>query len=222
LTGTGAEPVLEVASSELELLIKSAEAGASPEKLSAMLARLKLERAAVRLQRIADQARNLAQRLGKGSLHIDVQAQGDVRFERQRWAPFWAAFVHPLRNALDHGIETPEQRKAAGKPEQGKLTIAVRGDPQSITVELSDDGRGIDFDKVRSKARARGLPHDSEAELIEALFGDGFSTAEQITEISGRGVGMSALRKAARALGGSISVHSRPGQGTTLRVRFPV
>jgi two-component system chemotaxis sensor kinase CheA len=222
LMGTSSEPVLEVATSEVEALIKSAESGVAPSQLSAMLARLKLERAAVRLRRIADQARSLAGRLGKSGLEVDVQAQGDVRFDRQRWAPFWAAFVHPLRNALDHGIEAPEQRRAAGKPEQGKLTLAVRGDAQHITLELSDDGRGIDFEKVRSKARALGLPHATEAELLEALFNDGFSTADQITELSGRGVGMSALRRAAAELGGTVSVHSRRGKGTTLRLRFPV
>ena len=150
-----------------------------------------------------------------------MSAQGDVRFDRQRWAPFWAAFIHPIRNALDHGLESPAERIAAGKPPDGKLTIAVRGDRQSVTVELSDDGRGIDFDKVRTKARARGMPHATEADLLEAVFSDGFSTSDQVTELSGRGVGMSALREAARLLGGVVSLHSRRGEGTTLRVRFP-
>jgi two-component system chemotaxis sensor kinase CheA len=110
---------------------------------------------------------------------------------------------------------------AAGKSPVAKLVIAVRGDARSITVELCDDGRGIDFDKVRAKARAEGLPHESESQLIEALFSDGFSTRDQTTELSGRGLGMSALREAAQALGGAVSVHSKLGHGTTLHVRFP-
>jgi len=221
LLGTEGEPVIEVALSELEALMKAAQAAAPSSQLSAMLARLKLERAPVRLRRIGDQARSLAQRLGKGGLRIEVNAQGDVRFDRQRWAGFWAAFIHPIRNALDHGIEPAAERLAAGKPEHGKLEIAVRGDATSITVELSDDGRGIDFEKVRAKAQKLGLPHASEAQLLEALFNEGFTTSDQATELSGRGMGMSALREAARPLGGVVSVQSKPGQGTKLRVRFP-
>jgi two-component system chemotaxis sensor kinase CheA len=221
LLGTDAEPVVEVAVSELEALIKAAKSGAPGPQIASMLAKLKLERASVRLRRIAEQASSLADRLGKGPLSVAVDAQGDVRFERQRWASFWAAFVHPIRNALDHGIESPEERRAAGKPAQGKLRIAVRGDEVATTVELIDDGRGVDFDKVLHKARARGLPHATEAQLVEALFSDGFSTSDQATELSGRGVGMSALREAARSLGGVVSIQSKRGHGTTLRVRFP-
>jgi two-component system chemotaxis sensor kinase CheA len=221
LMGTDSEPVVEVTLVELEALMKAAGSGAPGTQISAMLARLKLERAPVRLRRVADQARSLAQRLGKSSLQVEVSAQGDVRFDRQRWAGFWAAFIHPIRNALDHGIESAEERVRAGKPPHGKLTIAVRGDAQAITVELIDDGRGIDFDKVREKARAAGLPHASEAQLVEALFSEGFSTNDQATELSGRGMGMSALREAARALGGSVTMQSQPGKGTTLRVRVP-
>jgi chemotaxis protein histidine kinase CheA len=160
--------------------MQAATTGAPGRQLSAMLARLKLERAPVRLRRIGDQARSLAQRLGKTSLRIEVQAQGDVRFDRARWASFWAAFIHPLRNAIDHGIESAEARSAAG------------------------------------------LPHATEAELLDALFADGITTADHATELSGRGVGMGALRAAAQALGGTVVLQSRRGQGTTLRVRVPV
>jgi two-component system chemotaxis sensor kinase CheA len=222
LLGTDSEPVVEVALSELEALMQAAARGAPGEEISRMLRRLKLERAPVRLRRIGDQARSLAQRLGKSSLRVDVHAQGDVRFDRQRWAAFWAAFIHPIRNAVDHGIESPEQRRAVGKPAEGRLAISARGDAQAIELELSDDGRGIDFEKVREKAKASGLPHATEAELLDALFADGVSTADHATELSGRGMGMGALRAAAKALGGSVSLQSKPGQGTTLRVRVPV
>jgi len=222
LLGTDQEPVVEVALSELEALIEAAQAGAPGTQLSAMLAKLKLERAPARLRRIGDQARSLAQRLGKGSLSIELSAQGDVRFDRQKWASFWTAFIHPLRNALDHGIEPAAERAVSGKAPQGKLRVAVSADPQFITIELSDDGRGVDFEKVRAKAQALGLPHASEAQLIETLFHEGFTTSDQATELSGRGMGMSALREAARSLGGVVSLTSKPGQGTTLRVRFPL
>jgi two-component system, chemotaxis family, sensor kinase CheA len=201
--------------------MNAAQSGAPGSQLSAMLARLKLERARVRLERVADQARSLAQRVGRTSLHVEVDARGDVRFDRQRWAGFWAAFVHPIRNALVHGIEPEAERIAAGKPPHGKLSFRVRGDARSIILELSDDGRGIDFERVREKAKAQGLPHATEAQLFEALWSDGFTTTEQATELSGRGVGMSALRAAAKALGGVVHLQSKRGQGTTLRVTFP-
>ena len=222
LLGTDQEPVVEVALPELEALMKAAQSGAPGAQLSAMLAKLKLERAPVRLRRLGDQARSLAQRLGKGSLRIELNAQGDVRFDRQKWAGFWAALIHPIRNALDHGIEPAAERAACGKPREGCLSVAVRGDEQFITIELSDDGRGVDFEKVRAKARALGLPHANDAQLVETLFNEGFTTSDQATELSGRGMGMSALREAARSLGGVVSLTSKPGQGTTLRVRFPV
>lgn len=221
LLGSDQEPLVEVAASELTGLLRAAERGAPPRELSKLLGRLKLERAAMRLRRIGDQARSLAQRLGKSSLVVQIDAQGDVRFDRQRWASFWAAFVHPIRNALDHGIESEAERVAAGKPPHGTLRIAVRADAQSLTVQLSDDGRGVDFEKVREKARALGLPHQSEADLTAALFNEGLSTVDQATELSGRGLGMSALREAARELGGVVTVQSQRGQGTTLSVRFP-
>ncbi len=220
LMGTESAPVVEVALSELEALLQAASRGA-PD-LPAMLARLKLERATVRLRRLGDQARSLAQRLGKGSLELELLDIGDVRFERQRWASFWAAFTHPLRNALDHGIESPEERMRAGKPASGRLRIAVRGEGGDVTIELADDGRGIDFERVRAKAQERGLPHETEAQLLEALYSDGLSTADHTTELSGRGVGMGAFRAAVRALGGQLTLQSTPGRGTTLRVRIPV
>jgi two-component system chemotaxis sensor kinase CheA len=221
LLGTNTEPVIEVTRSELAALLKAAESRPGAE-ISAMLARLQLERASVRLRRIGDQAQSLAQRLGKGSLRVEIEAHGDVRFDRQRWSGFWAAFVHAIRNALDHGIEPEAERAAAGKPAHGTLTLSVRGDARNITIELRDDGRGIDFDSVRAKARALNLPHATDQELLEALFSQGFSTSAVTTELSGRGIGLSALREAALALGGAISLQSGRGQGTTLRVRFPV
>ncbi|MDF3069789.1 MAG: hypothetical protein K0R38_5390, partial [Polyangiaceae bacterium] len=117
--------------------------------------------------------------------------------------------------------ESEAERVAAGKPPHGTLRIAVRADAQSLTVQLSDDGRGVDFEKVREKALALGLPHQSDADLTAALFNEGLSTVDQATELSGRGLGMSALREAARELGGVVTVQSQRGQGTTLSVRFP-
>lgn len=222
LSGTEAKAVLEMSFDELQELEAATQARVPYAKLAELLNRLKYERGVVRLRRIAEQAKSLAQRLGKGELDVEIQADPEVRFEPERWTPFWSSFVHVVRNALDHGIEAPVERLAAGKLERGQLKLVTESDAQTFTIEISDDGRGIDWSSVREKARERGLPHADEKELVDALFSDGLSTSETVSEISGRGVGMSAVRDAARKLGGVVTVASTVGVGTTVRFRFPI
>jgi two-component system chemotaxis sensor kinase CheA len=100
-----------------------------------------------------------------------------------------------------------------------RLSALVEG--EYFTVDLTDDGRGVDWARVREKARERGLPHATDQDLVNALFSDGLSTAETVSDVSGRGVGMSAVRDAARQLNGSVNVISKPNAGTTVRFRFP-
>jgi HPt (histidine-containing phosphotransfer) domain-containing protein/methyl-accepting chemotaxis protein len=222
LSGPEAEPVLEVSPEELRELEACTRARAPHAKLTTLLTRLKFERGIVRLRRVAEQAKSLAQRLGKGELDVHIEASPDIRFKAERWAAFWSSFVHVVRNALDHGIESPQARVAAGKPERGKLELIIQTDAEQLTIELSDDGRGIDWAGVADKARKLGLPSSTEKDLVDALFCDGLSTAENITEISGRGVGMSAVRDATRVLGGIVTVASTTNLGTTVRFRFPI
>jgi two-component system, chemotaxis family, sensor kinase CheA len=221
LSPAQAEPVAEVTHDELRELEAAAQARAPHTKLIALLQRLKYERGAVRLRRVAEQAQSLAQRLGRGELEIEIVASPDVRFRPERWAPFWSAFVHVVRNALDHGIEPPDARAALGKPAKGKLRLVAEAGDAALTIAISDDGRGIDWAKVRDKAQQRGLPDQTEQQLVEALFSDGLSTAETVTDISGRGVGLSAVREVAASLGGDVTVMASPGAGTTLSFRFP-
>jgi two-component system chemotaxis sensor kinase CheA len=114
LSGTEEEAVVEIAYEELEELDAAAAARVPHAQLCELLTRLRLERGVVRLRRVAEQAKNLAERLGKGGLDVQVDAGSEVRFQAERWAPFWSAFVHVLRNALDHGIEMPDARVLAG------------------------------------------------------------------------------------------------------------
>lgn len=109
----------------------------------------------------------------------------------------------------------------AGKPAEATLDIVAHALNGGMVVEVSDDGRGIDWTRLAEKAKAFGLPTDTRADLAAALFSDGTSTRDSVTETSGRGVGMSALKAACEALGGAISVESIPGKGTTLRFQFP-
>jgi two-component system chemotaxis sensor kinase CheA len=186
-----------------------------------MVETLRHEPTAVRFQRIGDQAKRLAARLRKDDLDIVIQANG-VRLPSDRWADLWSSAVHLLRNALDHGIESAEERLAAGKPAHGTLTFRSRIDGSRFVIEFSDDGRGIDWQRVAEKAKKLELSTTTREDLVKALLLDGFSTRDSADALSGRGVGMSAVRQAVEALGGSIQVISSPGKGTTWRLSIPV
>jgi two-component system, chemotaxis family, sensor kinase CheA len=214
------EAVIEVAYEELEELEAATAVRAPYARLGELLERLKLERGIVRLRRVAEQAKHLAERLGKVGLDVQVEVDSHVRFPAERWAPFWSAFVHVLRNALDHGIEAPETRTAIGKSAGGLLRLSARVAAQRLSIEISDDGRGIDWERVRIQATQRGLPHTTDQDLVEALFSDGLSLADTVSDVSGRGVGMGAVRDAARALGGNVHVSSRRGAGCTVHFDF--
>lgn len=209
---------LELDPADLAALEGALARGASHGELSALVASWRHERTEITLGRLADQARSLADRLGKGPLEVEI-AHHDVRLDPQRWRPVWSAMVHAIRNALDHGIEDAAERALRSKPAVARLQLVTRVDAGAILVEIVDDGRGIDWDRVRSKAAARGLAHDTHADLQRALLSDGFSTRDEVTLLSGRGVGLAALTAAAHTVGGAITIESRPNQGTRVRVR---
>jgi len=133
---------------------------------------------------------------------------------------------HLLRNSLDHGLESRDARQKADKPETGEVSLTVRQVGNEILIELADDGAGIDFDRVRERARAIGLvatdAEPTEQQLIECLFQPGFSTASKVTQISGRGIGMDVVRSEIAALGGRVEVQSRPGKGTQFNLYLPL
>jgi two-component system chemotaxis sensor kinase CheA len=222
LSGREAESVLELSHDELRELEAAVETRVPHTKLAELLSRLRSERGIVRLRRVAEQAKALARRLGKGELDVQIEASSEVRMQAEQWSSFWSSFVHVVRNAIDHGIELPAARVTAGKPERPQLKLSANSDARALTIEISDDGRGVDWAKVRDKAKERGLPSESQRDLVDALFSDGLSTAASVTEFSGRGVGMSAVRHAASQLGGVVSVTSTSGHGTTVRFRFPI
>jgi two-component system chemotaxis sensor kinase CheA len=178
-----------------------------------------LEPAVYPLERLAEQARSLAQRLGKGDLELTVRAER-VRLDPQKWRGLFNELVHVVRNAVDHGIETPERRRAAGKRAVGQLTLGAQMLAGVLTFEVSDDGAGIDWDRIRERGRARGLPCATEPELLEVLCQEGVSTRSQATETSGRGIGMAAVRQCVEQLEGRIEVRSSE-QGTTWLFHFP-
>ncbi|MFO0928245.1 MAG: ATP-binding protein [Gemmataceae bacterium] len=136
--------------------------------------------------------------------------------------------MHLVRNAVDHGIEAPEARRAVGKPEQGTVRLDVRHRAGLLAITVSDDGGGIPLDRLRHKVVERGLSKPdlvaamNDAELLEFLFLPGFTTTKQVTEYSGRGVGLDVVQDTVRKIGGSVRVSTRPGLGTSFHLSLPV
>ena len=219
LLGTQSQ-LVEISDEQFAALEAAARSGETGAPFLARVRSLKLESTAKRLGHVRRQALQLAERLGKSETRVAVEDHG-VRLDPKRWAGFWNAFVHGVRNALDHGIEPTEARLLAGKPGAGTVTLRARDDGERVVVEICDDGRGIDWPGLAARARVMGLPAETQSDLEKALFSDGVSTTEYISDVSGRGVGMGALLAATQALGGKLSVRSAVNQGTTLHFSFP-
>ncbi len=216
----GDRAALQVTRVEYDSLLAAVDGEVPHAELGRVMRAWTLEPTEVRLLRIAQQARSLARRLDKGDIAVVVEANG-VRLPIERFAGFWGAFVHVVRNAIDHGLETPDERTAAGKLAPGTLTVRTFADDSELVVSLEDDGRGIDWDRVATSARKHGLPHQTRADLEAVLFADGISTKEVTTELSGRGVGMGAVLAEVRDLGGQLSVSTTSGRGTRWTASFP-
>jgi two-component system, chemotaxis family, sensor kinase CheA len=211
--------ILEVDDRKYFDLLAALLARVPHDELARMVADWRNEPIAVRLERFAEQARRIAARLGKT---VDVTVDdGDISLDPTRWSSFWGSFIHAVRNAVDHGVEAPDVRRAKGKPERGQLILQARRQDSVLLVRIADDGAGIDWGAVADKATELGIPATTRAELHELLFRDGVTTRHEATEISGRGVGMGALRAATEALGGRVGVASE-GQGTVIECRIPL
>jgi two-component system sensor histidine kinase and response regulator WspE len=175
---------------------------------------------------LARMVRDVARRLGKQVRFQVLGKETDV--DRDILDRLEAPLGHLLRNALDHGLETPAERRAAGKPETGSLTLEARHHAGMLDIRVTDDGRGIDVERVRRKAVERRLTTAdmaarlSDAEVLEFLFLPGFSTAETVTDVSGRGVGLDAVQAMAQAVGGAVRVSPTPGRGTRFELVLPI
>ena len=134
--------------------------------------------------------------------------------------------IHMIRNSVDHGIESPEERIAAGKNPQGTVTLSARHAGAFVLITISDDGKGLNKEKIYEKAIERGLvqpgTNPTDSEIYEMIFLPGFSTAEKVSSVSGRGVGMDVVKRDIAALSGSVSIESRPGQGTDFILKIPL
>jgi len=172
--------------------------------------------------RLRRMVRQISTELGK-TIALSISAEGEM--DRSVLERMIAPLEHMLRNAMDHGIESPEERRAQGKPETGNIRISLYREGSEVFIKIEDDGRGLDLQKIRNKAIERGLikpetemsDHDLQQLILEA----GFSTAEKVTQISGRGVGMDVVSSEIKHLGGVIEIDSKQGVGSTFTVRLP-
>lgn len=170
--------------------------------------------------------RDLTLSLGK---QVRIEMEGiDTELDRTIIEAVRDPLTHLVRNALDHGFETPEERRRCGKPAEGRLFLRAYHDGGYVNIEISDDGAGLNVERVRNKALERGLISTeqaaslSERDAVQLILLPGFSTAEQITDVSGRGVGMDVVKTNIERIGGTIDLQSRPGQGTTVRMKIPL
>lgn len=189
----------------------------------ARLRMVPLERTFRRFPRLV---RDMATKLEKD---VDLELVGeDVEADKTIVDGLYEPLLHILRNALDHGIETPEKRLSTGKSGTGRIRLEARNTGNDITVTVSDDGNGLDVGKVRETATRKGLvspaaaDHLDQSELLDLIFAPGFSTSSSVTEVSGRGVGMDAVRTSIEALSGTVSLTTAAGSGTVVTLVLPL
>ncbi|HWD99231.1 MAG TPA: chemotaxis protein CheA [Bryobacteraceae bacterium] len=168
--------------------------------------------------------RDLSRKSGKP---VELESSGDdVELDRSIVEDLADPMVHMIRNAVDHGIETPEARRAAGKPEMGRIRLTAGHDAGDIVIQIADDGKGLDAARILAKARRLGLVgHEEQPEeesIFKLIFEPGFSTADKVTDMSGRGVGMDVVKKQIQKLRGRISIRSIAGKGCTFLLRLPL
>lgn len=203
------------------------------ERLSATLSdvhdaitRLRMQRIETLFAPLPRLVRDLSAELGK-QVVVEIDG-GDVELDREMIETIRDPLTHIIRNAIDHGIEAPAERLAAGKRASGTITIAARQSGNTITILIGDDGRGLEEDKIAAKAIATGLITPAERaamgreRLLGLIFEPGFSTAETVSNISGRGVGLDVVRANLEKVGGSIRVTSQPGAGTQFTLKIPL
>lgn len=169
---------------------------------------------------VRDMSRNLGKR-------VELVAKGaETELDKTIIDKLKDPIIHVLRNCMDHGMESPEERLDAGKPEQGTIILSAGHESGDVVLSVTDDGRGIDLDQVRKKAVEAGFAASADelpgAHAYSALFEPGFSTAEEVSRISGRGVGLDVVKKTVDGLRGRVEITSAPGQGTTVSMRLPL
>ncbi len=192
--------------------------------LSDSVLEIRMQDMHVLFSRLPRVGRTVAEQIGK---KVEITSEGgETEIDRAVLEDLADPLLHMIRNAVDHGIETPDERRKSGKNEVGRILIRAERQANFVAIDMIDDGRGLDLDQIRSKALARGLiSRDQEltdAEIVNLIFKAGFSTNDDVSAISGRGVGMDVVGHNIRKLGGRISLKTTPGKGSEFRLIIPL
>jgi len=221
LVGDGTTRGIQVDEREYSAVLSALRSGTARPVVERMVRAWQLEPVRNELERAAEQLSSMVDRLEKGPVEVVVETPR-LYLAREELAEFWGAFVHVLRNAAAHGLEALEERTQRGKSIRARFCLRAGIAGNRLFVELQDSGPGIDWQGLAARARAHGLPADTEADLKRALFSDGISTAAQTSDLAGRGVGLSAVLAACELRHGNVEVSSTLGQGTRFRFSWPV
>ena len=218
-----ADPAV-INSGQHDLVKKVSHAGKIMRELQELSMSMRMVPLKSTFQKLTRLVRDVALKAGKV---VELITDGDeTELDRNMVDAIADPLVHMVRNAVDHGVESPEDRERAGKPRAGRVTLAAFQQGGSVIVELRDDGRGLNRDRILAKAIEKGLvsPNQSltDSEINALIFAPGFSTAETVTDISGRGVGMDVVRRNIESIRGRIDIQSVLGQGTTFQIRLPL
>ena len=212
---------IKVTPVEYDRLLSRLSKGDSAAAILPTVKRWQHEPVSKNLERLANMADSLAERRGK-KINVTIDVCQELRVDTKRFGHVWNTMNHVVRNAVDHGIESPKDRESAGKSEIGRLRLSCEVKNRALSIAVTDDGKGIDWHNVGKQAVASRLPNQSHDDLVDALFELGLSTSDSITETSGRGVGLAAVNEAVRKSGGTIKVDSEFRKGTTIRIHLPL
>jgi HPt (histidine-containing phosphotransfer) domain-containing protein len=220
LIGVAQERVIEVPQRSYAAVVDLLTHGTTTSQALAHVLAWSLEPLSRPFERLGEQAVALARRSG---LVVEVRVEtAGIRVDPDRWRPLFAELTHLVRNAVAHGFQPSEERRSQGKPPYNRFSLVAELRDGLLTLEIGDDGRGIDWASLKARAGERGLPSETQAELVQALFLDGVSTRGDANELAGRGVGMAALKSRVDAMNGEVQVRSSPGAGTTWHLTLPV
>ncbi|MCB1801581.1 MAG: chemotaxis protein CheW, partial [Gammaproteobacteria bacterium] len=224
--GTGGDGAQSGVSPEELQALAEAAAHAPREALVAEAERLSFAPAEGDLRSLADKAKGMASRQG---MELDaVWEGGELRLPRRDFAPLFSEMAHVVRNAVDHGIEPPDVREAAGKPRRGTVVLSAAQEGDHILLSIEDDGKGMDADVLRRKAVEKGMMDEDAAARLEdkdcynLIFAAGFSTKTEISDVSGRGVGMDVVKTRIAQMNGTVEIDSAYGKGSKITIKLPL
>lgn len=214
-----ARPWIERA--DLVELARAIESGAPRSALSALVEAFWLEPVHLRLSRLGERASHVARQLGRAPLELQIEAS-KLRLGHGAWDAVWPVALDLVSHLVDHDIESADERRRAGKPPAARLRLSAELHDEQLVLEVSGDGRGLDWEAIADRACALGLSAGTPSELVEALFAAGAAGSESITTAGGLEASLTAARAACQSLGGCLELESRRGRGTTVRLLWPL